>query len=301
MLSVSLLTEPWRLANDIAEKSCITWRLTTWNGKPLAAAGGEELVLEGESKKADAEPDMVILVGGHDLQRAPEKPMITWLKRLEEAGTLVAGVGAGADVLAKAGLLQAGGGNVPIEAAKAFESRGLSPGLAHGLYSIVGTRAACAGGIAVLDFSLGLIERRLGSDLAERVGEALIYRRRPCEIDLMIPPSDMRRADERLTTALRGLSSLLGGEEGSVRAAAVAAGLSERQLLRLFHDTFSLAPRRYQEGLRLQRARTLLAETGMSILAIATAVGFAGGPELSRAFQRQFSESPTAYRNRMRG
>lgn len=301
MLSVSLLTEPWRLTNEIAEKSRITWNLTTWNGKPLAAAGGEEIVLDGESKKADAAPDMVILVGGRDLQRAPEKPMITWLKRLEEAGTLVAGVGAGADVLAKAGLLDAGGGNVPMEAAKVFESRHLSPGLAHGLYSIVGRRAACAGGTAVLDFSLGLIERRLGADLAERVGEALIYRRRPCEIDLLISPSDMRRADERLTTALRGLSSLLAGDEGSVRAAAVAAGLSERQLLRLFHDTFSQAPRRYQEALRLQRARTLLAETGMSILAIATAVGFAGGPELSRAFQRQFSESPTAFRNRMRG
>ncbi len=300
LLSLSLLTEPWRLANEIAGKTIVTWGLTTWNGKPLAAAGGEEITLEGEAKKVDAAPDMVIVVGGNTLLRAPEKPLITWLKRMDEAGVLVAGVGAGADVLAKAGLMEAGGGGVPMEAAQAFDARHLGAGLAHGLFSVIGNRAAAAGGTAPLDFSLGLIERRLGAEMANWVSEALVYRRRPSEIDALIKPSDMRRGDERLTTAVRWLSSLLSGDHGSVRSAAVASGLSERQLLRLFHDTFSQAPRRYQEALRLYRARTLLGETSMTIIAIALAVGFAGGPELSRAYQRQFNESPTAYRERVR-
>ncbi len=301
LLSLAQLTEPWRLANEISGEKSVTWHVTTWNGKSVAAAGGEEIAIEGATKTVDASPDMVIMVGGNQLLRAPEKPFITWLKRLAETGSLVAGVGAGADVLAKAGVLDAGGGGVPMEAAKAFDERHLGAGLAHGLFSVIGNRAAAAGGTAPLDFSLGLIERRLGSEMADRVCEALAYRRRPSEIDALIKPSDMRRADERLTTAVRWLSSLLSGDQGSVRAAAVESGLSERQLLRLFHDTFSQAPRRYQEALRLYRARTLLAETSMTIIAIAMAVGFAGGPELSRAFQRQFEESPTAYRNRVRG
>lgn len=301
LLSLAMLTDPWRLTNDLAGEARITWHLSTWNGKPLAAAGGEEVAHEGETKKIEADADMVIVVGGNDLLRAPEKPLITWLKRMDAAGVLVAGVGAGADVLAKAGLMEAGGGGVPMEAAQAFEARQLGAGLAHGLYSVIGNRAAAAGGTAPLDFSLGLIERRLGPEMADRVCEALAYRRRLSEVDELIKPSDMRRADERLTTAVRWLSSLLSGDDGSVRSAAVASNLSERQLLRLFHDTFSQAPRRYQEALRLYRARTLLAETSMTIIAIALAVGFAGGPELSRAYQRQFNESPTAYRARIRG
>ncbi len=301
LLSLAMLTEPWRIANEIAGEKVATWNLATWNGKPLAAAGGEEVAHDGEAKKVNAEPDMVIVVGGNDLLRAPEKPLITWLKRIDAAGVMVAGVGAGADVLAKAGLMEAGGGGVPMEAAQAFEARHLGAGLAHGLYSVVGNRAAAAGGTAPLDFSLGLIERRLGAEMTDRVCEALAYRRRISEVDELIKPSDMRRADERLTTAVRWLSSLLSGDDGSVRSAAVASGLSERQLLRLFHDTFTQAPRRYQEALRLYRARTLLAETSMTIIAIAMAVGFAGGPELSRAFQRQFNESPTTYRARIRG
>ncbi len=298
--ALSLLTEPWRVANTIAGSELLKWQLTTWKGDALPDAAGGHPGKVGTTKEVGGEPDLAIVLGGDSLTRAPEKPLLTWLKRAEAAGSMVAGVGAGNDVLARAGLLEAGGGSVPMEAVEAFKQQSVNPGLAHGLYSIIGKRAACAGGSATLDFSLALISYFAGSELAQKTGDALSYQRRHSEVEALISHSDMRRADRRLAVALRWLSSLLSGDDASVKAAAAASGLSERQLLRLFHDTFEMAPRRYQEALRLYRARTLLRETDLTIISTALAVGFAGGPELSRAFQRQFEESPTDYRKRMR-
>ncbi|GAB5470174.1 MAG: GlxA family transcriptional regulator [Rhodospirillales bacterium] len=300
LLSLGLLTEPWRLANQVAGESLASWALTTWKGKSVTAAGGEVLEVSRDSRGAGDYPEVIVLLGGEGLTRVPEKPMLTWLKKAEANGSLIAGVGAGADVLAKADLLDAGGGNVPIEAADAFKAQHQNAGLAHGRYSIFGRLAVCAGGTATLDFSLALLSQLLGYRVAERTAEAMAYRRRPSEVEALIEPATMKRADPRLLVALRSLSSLLSGEDASVKAAALRSGLSERQLLRLFHDTFELAPRRYQEALRLYRARMLLADSDLTIIVIALAVGFAGGPELSRAFQRQFKESPTDYRARMR-
>ncbi len=297
---LSLLTEPWRVANSVAGSDLAKWQLTTWKGDALPDASGGSPGAIGATKEAGEGPDLAVVVGGDSLTRAPEKPLLTWLKRAEAAGTMVAGVGAGNDVLARAGLLEAGGGSVPMEAAESFRQQNINPALAHGLYSIIGKRAACAGGSATLDFSLALVSYFMGPDMAQKTEDALTYQRRHSEVESLISHSDMRRADRRLAVALRWLSSLLSGDEASVKAAAAASELSERQLLRLFHDTFEMAPRRYQEALRLYRARTLLRETDLTIITTALAVGFAGGPELSRAFQRQFDESPTDYRKRMR-
>lgn len=298
--SVSLLTEPWRRANGLRGSEAVVWQVTSWSGDAVEAAGGASLEIEAAAKSANGQPDLVVLVGGEELQRAPEKAMISWLRKIEETGTLIGGVGAGADVIERAELLYAGGGSVPMEAATAFRQRHVGPTLAHGLYTMLGNCAVCAGGSTGLDFSLALLAHFMGEELADQVSESLVYRRRPSELELVIPPATLRRADPRLTAAVHRLSALLDGSANSVKAAADAAGLSERQLLRIFRQAFGMAPRSFQESLRLERARTLLRETGMTIVAIALAVGFAGGPELSRAFQRHFAESPTSYRARVR-
>ncbi|MEO1192188.1 MAG: helix-turn-helix domain-containing protein [Pseudomonadota bacterium] len=300
LLSLSLLTEPWRTANQLAGKTLATWALTTWKGDNVKAASGEELVVSRPSKTEDESPSLVLVIGGETLTRAPEKALLTWLKKADADGSLVAGIGAGADVLEKAGLLEAGGGSVPIDAVEAFQALNLNPALAHGRYAIYGKRAACAGGMATLDFSLALVDQMLGSDLAERTAALLTHQRRPSELERLIPAETMKRADPRLVIALRRLSALLTGEAAGVKAAAKESSLSERQLLRLFHDTFGMAPRRYQEAMRLERARTLLADSNLTIYSIALAVGFAGGPELSRAYQRHYQESPTTFRKRVR-
>src|SRR3546814_8288392 len=60
------------------------------------------------------------------------------------------------------------------------------------------------------------------------------------------------------------------------------AGLSSRQLERLFRRYLGRTPTRYYLELRLHRARALLTQTSMSILNVALACGFVSASHFSK-------------------
>ncbi len=63
-----------------------------------------------------------------------------------------------------------------------------------------------------------------------------------------------------------------------------------------FRAAFGVAPARMLADLRLERAKHLLLETGLSIGAIATQVGYARSHEFTRAFTQAVGSTPTAWR-----
>ncbi len=75
-----------------------------------------------------------------------------------------------------------------------------------------------------------------------------------------------------------------------------AAGVSRRQLERLFQRHFRVAPQRYYLDLRLQRARALLRYTDMPVVEIAVACGFGSAAHFSRSYRAWAGTPPTADR-----
>jgi AraC-like DNA-binding protein len=82
----------------------------------------------------------------------------------------------------------------------------------------------------------------------------------------------------------------------SVDEVATAAGISRRQLERLFKRHVGQVPTRYYQQMRLRRARQLLLQSGMSIMAIAQACGFRSPPHFSKAYRAHFGHTPSAER-----
>ncbi len=76
-------------------------------------------------------------------------------------------------------------------------------------------------------------------------------------------------------------------------------GVSERSLRRAFPAATGMTWRQYLLESRLLRAMALLSEPGLSILDVATTVGFEGS-SFARAFVRHTGETPSAYRRRVR-
>ena len=68
--------------------------------------------------------------------------------------------------------------------------------------------------------------------------------------------------------------------------AARAAGLSDRQLNRLFKRQLDTTPGAFATKVRLRRARSLLEETDLPIAEVALACGYAGSAEFARAWRR---------------
>jgi transcriptional regulator GlxA family with amidase domain len=74
------------------------------------------------------------------------------------------------------------------------------------------------------------------------------------------------------------------------------AGLSSRQILRLFSQVIGEGPGRYHRRLRLEHARGLLRYSTLSITEAAVAAGFESLAHFCRAYRQQYGVSPGADR-----
>ncbi|MFB7598821.1 helix-turn-helix domain-containing protein [Streptomyces sp. NPDC056160] len=72
--------------------------------------------------------------------------------------------------------------------------------------------------------------------------------------------------------------------------------LSVYHFVRVFREATGQTPHRYLTGLRIERARLLLAGTGLTVAQIAERCGFSGPGSLSSAFLTHVGVRPAAYR-----
>ena len=81
---------------------------------------------------------------------------------------------------------------------------------------------------------------------------------------------------------------------------AAAAGVSPATLHRLFTACHGCSPMRYLGGLRLARAKALLAATGKPVAEIALDCGYSEQSALTRALRREAGVTPARYRRARR-
>lgn len=86
----------------------------------------------------------------------------------------------------------------------------------------------------------------------------------------------------------------------SLAELAALAGHSPTHVLRLFKREYGLPPHAYQNFLRVERAKALLAGTDLPAAAVAQEVGFADQSHLIRTFTPQVGATPNQYRLSLR-
>jgi PAS domain S-box-containing protein len=104
---------------------------------------------------------------------------------------------------------------------------------------------------------------------------------------------------ERCYIRLRAAIELLRkdfAEQVSMRQIAARIGTSVTQLERDFRRVFDTTPSAYLDSLRLEHAKALLADPGLSVAQIAYACGYADQSAFSRRFLKQVGTTPTGYR-----
>lgn len=167
------------------------------------------------------------------------------------------------------------------------------------LFEIDGPRLSCCGGGASIDFALNLIDILFGATVQAQVKEVLCVDR-------------VRGQEERQRVALQARFGVLQPklteavtlmeanieEPLSTDDIAQLAGVSRRQLERLFKQYLGSLPSRYYLELRLKRARQLLRDTNHSIVQVGLMCGFSSGSHFSTAFGALFGKTPREERQR---
>ncbi|NJK28172.1 MAG: helix-turn-helix transcriptional regulator [Coleofasciculaceae cyanobacterium SM2_3_26] len=106
-----------------------------------------------------------------------------------------------------------------------------------------------------------------------------------------LAPWQARRATEILASRLN--------EEVSLADLAEAVGLSTYHFARAFKASMGIPPHHHQIQLRMDRAKTLLATTRLSVLDIALEVGYESSQSLARTFRKNVGVSPSQYRREL--
>lgn len=243
--------------------------------------------------------DTVIIPGGKGLREPDtQRKVANWLSTNAPSIRRVATVCTGIYGLCASGL--ADGRRVTTHWAFAADVAKKFPMITmvdDELYLNDGRYYTSAGVTAGIDLALAMIEQDYGSAISLAVArELVVYLKRP-------------GGQKQFSELLKYQAQAVGPCEGivewitanlrsdlSLETIAKQANLSTRQLSRQFVESFGISPAKFVEQVRLDEARTLLANDNSNMAGIAAAVGFANPDSFRRAFLRRFGVSPSHYR-----
>ena len=100
---------------------------------------------------------------------------------------------------------------------------------------------------------------------------------------------------EKLRTALACVESRIADPDLSVNDLADAAGMSRSYFTRLFTEVYNIPPAKYLAMIRLEKAKALLSEGGLSVGEVAESVGYSSLYYFSSAFRRQTGVCPSEF------
>ncbi len=298
LMSYAAAIEPLRAANLLSGRSLYEWchispdgeaaRASTGALVPCDLAAGDEVAL-----------DLLIVCAGGEPATFDDARTLAWIRRHAAHGTVIGGVSGGPVVLAKAGVAAGRRMTVHWEHAEALKTAYPDILLGRALYVIDRDRVTCAGGVAPLDLMHALIAERHGAVFAQKVSDWFLH------TDIR-PASGPQRGslserygvrDRHVIAALELMENHIADPLSSAQLAQ-AVGLSLRQLERLFRERLARSPMQLYRAIRLERGRTMVRQTSLSLSEVALACGFASNSHFSREYRKHFATTPAADRAR---
>lgn len=295
ILSLTLVTEPLRVANRELKEQVWNWRLLSATGGPIFSSSGFEV----KTEALDEMPaDIILLISAYAPESALTSPLLSWLRRRARAGTMMGCVDTGALIFAEAGLLTNTPAAVHFEALRGYREAYEDQMFVDRMFDISDAQCSSAGGVATFDMTLALLERYTSRNLALRVAEIMTYR--PTEHagpqQKMLVETSLMRMDRNLGRAVDLMLAHL-SEPLSISAISDQVGLEHWTLMRLFKRHLRQSPSEYYRLLRLSQARNLLINSSYRISEIGALCGFDNPESFSRAYKKHFGETASETRS----
>ncbi len=291
MLAFLSALEPLRVANRFGG-DLYQWQLFSADGDDVTASNG--MTVKAEAALHDAGPlSTLIVCSAFEPMRYVTRDLVQCVRRIAARRTPLGAIDTGCYLLAEAGLLRGCRVTMHWESIAPFCETYPGIDVRQSLFEIDHDRYTCAGGTSAIDLMLHMIARKHGWDLATAVSEQFVHERIRTSTDhqrmrlrtrLRVHHAKVLHAVELMETHVEGPLP--------VASLATRCDLSQRQMERLFRDHLDTTPQRYYLRVRLDRARQLLQQTEMSVLAIAVACGFGSAAPFSRAYHGCFGCPP---------
>lgn len=292
LIAFSSAIEPLRIANQLAGRALFEWTVLSEDGEPVTCSNGLTVAVDGAIGETLPKA-MVFVCGGVEPEKSASRRVADWVRAQWRNGRTVGGLCTGAYVLAKAGLLQGRRFTLHWENLPPFsETYGHLEPLEQ-LYCIDDRILTSAGGAAATDLFIEIVARNHGARLGDAVLKMCLHgQQRPADLQQRLSVSStLGIRNPMLVSVIRAFEENI---ETGVDLTEVAAtlGTSRRHIERMFQRYVGTSPKRYLNGLRLERARSLLTETEMSVSDVAHGCGFNNANAFSKAFRQKYGIAP---------
>jgi transcriptional regulator GlxA family with amidase domain len=298
LLDVTGPIEVFTSANDFGGRYQL--QLVSEDGQDVVTSGRTRLGVDRSVDDVDGQPcDVLVIPGGPEWERLiKDDAFLGVVRRLTETARSTASVCTGAFLLAAAGLLDGRRATThwrdAAQLALRFPAVQVEP---DAIFVQDGHLMTSAGVSAGIDLSLAIVEKHYGAEVARAVAkDMVVFMQRPGgQSQFSVRAQAPHARNEMLRHVLDAVVEDPAGSH-TLPAMARRAGLSARQVTRLFADEVGITPARYVEQVRLEAARAML-ETGDDTLeVVARRAGFGSPESLRRAFTRHLGVVPSAYR-----
>jgi len=292
MIAFTSAVEPLRVANRLSGKGLYSWRLFSLDGQPVISSNGIALEPEGDLQAATGFHTIVVC-GGIDIHLFQEKAALSWLRRMDRNGADIGAICTGSHLLARAGLLDGYRCTIHWENLASFAEEFPDIEVTSELFEIDRNRFTCSGGTAAMDMILNVVAQQHGHELAAQVADQFMHERIRDHHDhqRMSLLARLGVRHPKLLAVIKLMEENLEEPYSRVELAR-NAGLSTRQLERLFRKYLNRSPARYYLELRLNKARLLLLQTNMPVIDVALACGFVSASHFSKCYRDFFGRTP---------
>ena len=296
MIAFSSAIEVLRMANHLSGQTFYSWVLMTADGNPVPSSNGLAPA-QAVTYEAAGDLDMVLVCGGTNVTKFVNEKFTGLLRRMARDGVILGGLCTGTYALVKSGLLDGYKCTIHWENMAGLRETHARVNFQEELFVIDRDRMTCTGGIAPIDMMLALVRSRFGKTLVAEISDPFILERVRDSYDRQHIPLAARLGFNH--TALVDIAALMEANfEEPLSAVELArlAGLSLRQVQRMFQESLDTTPSKYYLRLRLRRARELLLQSQMSITQVSVSCGFQSTCHFSKSYRALYGRTPRSER-----
>ena len=297
MFEFGIVTEVFGLSRPEFGNDWYQFSMCSVDGKNITGTGGMSLTVD-RGVEALAEADIILIPGWRKPYTSIPPHLKYQLVAAYEGGARIVGICGGAFVLAAAGLLKGRRATTHWQFVETFI--GAYPDVqleTAPLYCSDNRLYTSAGSAAGIDLCLFVVQEDYGHAIANVVAKRLVVAPirpggQPQDIDRPILPQDKH---SQLVPILDWLRLNLATRH-RIEGVAMRANMSSRTFLRHFKHVTGMNYGEWMTLQRLDRAKTLLSETQLSVDTIAEACGYGSTGSFRRAFSNTTKISPSIFR-----
>lgn len=282
--------EPLRAANELAAKARYDWTYLSIDGQAVQSSSG--LRIEPAAALAAAGPaDLLFIISSYKFQEQNTQKTRKALRKASTMVNVVAGFDTGPWLMAAAGLLRGQRATIHPEILDAFAEQFLDTEVDGARMITTPTRVTCAGAMAAFDYASELIGQHWGQSLRLDVEGLFLH-------DVENVNSQRRQFAQADPMVARALAVMRDALERPMTLTELAqmADCPPKTLQRRFLSSLGAPPGHVYRHMRLSAARSMIADSALSITEISVRCGYENASALTRAFKARFGAPPSAYR-----